>query len=212
MWLEVDHTCVVLQLGSKCALYAIYLVFLVHFSFRIALDSLIQKILHYSITSYVYACILTLGLVKMSIYEPQFEFEIQNQQVDSNWKNEYQAADRPQHQALDSPISLADRLKSSGRGPSAAPARTVRDRAVNLDRGRSRVICAHLLFLPCSSLAKYSPVSSVRGRCSKVARGQSDSLWKHSINMSSSRYLQILWISSNVFYFEIIWVSSLICD
>jgi hypothetical protein len=121
-------------------------------------------------------------------------------------------ADRPQHQALDSPISLADRLKSSGRGPSAAPARTVRDRAVNLDKGRSRVICAHLLFLPCSPLAKYSPVSSVRGQCSKVARGQSDSLWKHSINMSSSRYLQILWISSNVFYFEIIWVSSLICD
>ena len=38
-------------------------------------------------------------------------------------------ADRPQHQELDSPISLADSLKSSGRGPSAAPARTVRDRA-----------------------------------------------------------------------------------
>lgn len=31
----------------------------------------------------------------MSIYEPQFRFEIQNQQVDSNWQNEYQAADRP---------------------------------------------------------------------------------------------------------------------
>ena len=37
-------------------------------------------------------------------------------------------ADRPQHQELDSPISLADRLNSSGRGPSAAPARTVHDR------------------------------------------------------------------------------------
>jgi hypothetical protein len=44
MWLEIDHTCVVLHLGSKYALYAIYLVLLVHFSFQIALDSLIQKI------------------------------------------------------------------------------------------------------------------------------------------------------------------------
>jgi hypothetical protein len=37
-------------------------------------------------------------------------------------------ADRPQHQELDSPISNADRLNSSGRGPSADPAQTVRDR------------------------------------------------------------------------------------
>jgi hypothetical protein len=44
MWLEVDHTCVVLQLGSQYALYAIYFVFLVHFLFRIALDSLIHKL------------------------------------------------------------------------------------------------------------------------------------------------------------------------
>jgi hypothetical protein len=146
----------------------------------------------------------------MSIYEHQFGFEIQNQQVDSNWKNEYQAADRPQHQELDSPISLADSLKSSGRGPSAAPARTVRDRAVKTGSGSRLVSCAHSLVLSCSPLAQYSSVSSVRGRCSKVARGQFDSLWQHSINMSSSRYLQILWISSNVFYFEIIWVSSLI--
>jgi hypothetical protein len=43
MWLEVDHTCVVLQLESKYALYAIYLVLLMHFSFQIDLDSLIQK-------------------------------------------------------------------------------------------------------------------------------------------------------------------------
>ena len=153
----------------------------------------------------------------MSIYEHQFGFGIQNQKVDRNWKNEYQAADhppwtadRPQHQDLDSPSSLADRLKSSGRGPSAAPARTVRDRAVKSDSGRRLVICAHSLFLSCSPLAKYSPVSSVRGRRSEVEHGQSDSLWQHSINMSSSRYLQILWISSNFFNFEIIWVSSLI--
>jgi hypothetical protein len=119
-------------------------------------------------------------------------------------------ADRPQHQELDSPISLADRLNSSGRGPSAAPARTVRDRAVKSARGRRLVICAHSPFLSWSPLAKYSPVSSVRGRRSEVEHGQSDSLWQHSINMSSSRYLQILWISSNLFNFEIVWVSSLI--
>jgi hypothetical protein len=153
----------------------------------------------------------------MSIYEHQFGFEIQNQQVDSNWKNEYQAADRP---PMDRGPSAA-----SGTGQSdqprrqseiirartiAAPARTVRDRAVKTGSGSRLVSCAHSLVLSCSPLAQYSPVSSVRGRCSKVARGQSDSLWQHSINMSSSRYLQILWISSNVFYFEIIWVSSLI--
>jgi hypothetical protein len=153
---------------------------------------------------------LTLELVKMSIYKHQFGFEIQNQKVDNNGKTEYQAADRPQHQELDSPISLADRLNSSGRGPSAAPARTVRDRAVKSARGRRLVICAHSPFLSWSPLAKYSPVSSVRGRRSEVEHGQSDSLWQHSINMSSSRYLQILWISSNLFNFEIVWVSSLI--
>jgi hypothetical protein len=38
--------------------------------------------------------------------------------------------DRLQYQELDSPIRSADRLKLSGRGPSAAPARTVRDRQI----------------------------------------------------------------------------------
>jgi hypothetical protein len=33
MWLEVDHACVVLHLLSTYALYAIYLVLLMHFSF-----------------------------------------------------------------------------------------------------------------------------------------------------------------------------------
>jgi hypothetical protein len=64
----------------------------------------------------------------MSIYEHQFGFEIQRQQMDRHWKIEYQAADRPPYQELDSPVGNADCLNSSGRGPSAAPARTVRDR------------------------------------------------------------------------------------
>jgi hypothetical protein len=46
-------------------------------------------------TSCIYACILTLGLVKISIYELQLKFEIQNQKVDKVWRFEYQAADRP---------------------------------------------------------------------------------------------------------------------
>ena len=83
--------------------------------------------MHYSIKSYVYACISTLGLVKMSIYEHQFGFGIQNQKVDSNWKNEYQAADRP---PMDRGPSAASGNGQSDqpRRPSAVPARTVRDR------------------------------------------------------------------------------------
>jgi hypothetical protein len=33
-------------------------------------------------------------LVEMSIYEHQFDFEIQNQKMDKHWKTEYQVADR----------------------------------------------------------------------------------------------------------------------
>jgi hypothetical protein len=69
-------------------------------------------------------------------------------------------ADRPRNQELDSPISNADRLNSSGRGPSAAHARTVRrpcaDRprqAVKTGRDRRLVICATCSF----SLALLSP-------------------------------------------------------
>jgi hypothetical protein len=159
----------------------------------------------------------------MSIYKHQVGFEIQNQQVDSNWKNEYQATDRP---PMDHGPSAASGPGQSGqprrpseiirartvrhpsadrpppqRGPSATPARTVRDRAVKSSSGHSLVICAHSLFLSCSPLAQYSPVTSVRGRCSEVVSGQSGSLWQHFINMSSSRYLQILWILSHLFIF-----------
>jgi hypothetical protein len=62
-------------------------------------------------------------------------------------------ADRPQHQEMDSLISLADRLRSSGRGPSAAPARTVRDRAVK------RAVAADLpvVLIRLFTLALHSP-------------------------------------------------------
>jgi hypothetical protein len=146
----------------------------------------------------------------MSIYKHQFGFEIQNQKVDSNWKNEYQAADRPPMDRGPSAASGTGQSDQPRRPSELIRARTVRDRAVKSGRGRRLVICALSPFLSCSPLAKYSPVSSVRGRRSEVEHGQSDSLWQHSINMSSSRYLQILWISSNLFNFEIVWVSSLI--
>jgi hypothetical protein len=127
--------------------------------------------MHYSIKSYVYACISTLGLVKMSIYEHQFGFGIQNQKVDSNWKNEYQAADRP---PMDRGPSTA-----SGNGQSDQPrrpseiirARTVRRPSADRPRqdrkrgsGRRLASSAHSLILSSSLLTKYSPVSSVRGR------------------------------------------------
>ena len=70
-------------------------------------------------------------------------------------------ADRPQHQELDSPISLADSMKSSGRGPSAAPARTVRDRA------EKEAVPADLPVVPIClfSLALFSPKTPLYRVC-----------------------------------------------
>jgi hypothetical protein len=67
----------------------------------------------------VYACILILGLVKMSIFEQWTLFEIRIQKMDKDWKSEYQAMDRPPHQVLDSPRDRTNRLRFLGRGPSA---------------------------------------------------------------------------------------------
>ena len=217
MWLKVDHTCVVLHLGSKYALYAIYLVLFVHFSFLIALDSLIQK-----------SCITQLNHMYMHAYQlldwskcPYMSTNSDSEFKIRKWTEIGKmsirprtvrpwTADRPQHQEMDSPSSLADRLRSSGRGPSAAPCADRPRQGRKRDIARRLASCAHSVVLFCSPLAIYSLVSSVRGRWSEVVRGQSDNLWQHSLNMSSSRYLQILWISSNFFNFEIIWVSSLI--
>ena len=153
----------------------------------------------------------------MSIYEHQFGFEIQNQKVDRHWKTEYQAADRP---PMDRGPSAASGTGQSGqkcRQSECIRAWTVRhpcaDRprqAVKPGRGSKLVISAHCI----SSLALHSPKRSlpsiVRGRRREVAHGQSESLWKSSTNMSSSRYFIILWISSNLFKFGIIRISSLI--
>jgi hypothetical protein len=160
MWLEVDHTCVVLHLGSKYALYAIYLVLFVHFSSLIALDSLIQKF-----------CITQLHHMYMHAYQLLDWSKCPYMSTNSDSKFNIRkwtaigkmsirprtvrpwTADRPQHQEMDSPISLADRLRSSGRGPSAAPARTVRDRA---EKG-AVVADLPVVLIRLFSLALYSP-------------------------------------------------------
>ena len=118
-------------------------------------------------------------------------------------------ADRPQHQEMDSPISFADRLRSSGRGPSAAPARTVRDRAVKSTSGRRLVICAHSLFLLLSTRQILSCVEcarTVKYSCVRTVRQLVATFHQHVFITVSS----ILWISSNFFHFKISWVSSLI--
>ena len=96
----------------------------------------------------------------MSIYEHQFGFGIQNQQVDRNWKNEYQAADRP---PMDRGPSAA-----SGNGQSEQPrrpseiirARTVRRPSADRPRqGRKRAEPADLpvVLTRSISLALHSP-------------------------------------------------------
>jgi hypothetical protein len=153
----------------------------------------------------------------MSIYEHQFGFEIQNQKVDRNWKTEYQAADRPPMDRGPSAVSGTGQSGQQCRQSECIRPRTVRrpcaDRprqAVKPGRGSRLVIsalCNSSLTLPSP---KRSPLSIVHGRRREVTHGQSDSLWKSSTNMSSSRYFIILWISSNLFNFGIIRISSLI--
>jgi hypothetical protein len=108
----------------------------------------------------VYACILTLGLVKCSLLsnEPclKFEFrkwtEIGNLSVRSRTIRAV-PADRPRYQFLD---SSDDRTNCPGfleRGPSGAPSRTVRDRQISRAEAEKGVI-----FSTCdSSLTLHKP-------------------------------------------------------
>jgi hypothetical protein len=109
-------------------------------------------------------------------------------------------ADRPQYQDLDSPVRSADSLKLSGRGPSAAPARTIRDRQLR------RVEAVNLSFLSIASPLTLSTrqkvtfvdcARTVKRSCARTVR----KLVESSTNMSSSRYFIISWISSNFFKF-----------
>jgi hypothetical protein len=49
--------------------------------------------LNHAIILCIYACILILGSIKMSIFEQKTHFEIQNQKTCRDWKSECQAAD-----------------------------------------------------------------------------------------------------------------------
>jgi hypothetical protein len=136
----------------------------------------------------------------MSIYEHQIRFEIQNQKVDRIWKIEYQAADRPQYQDLDSPVRSVDSLKLPGRRPSVAPARTVRDRQINHAEPVNLSLSSIVSPLSLSTRLKVTLVDCVRTvkwSCARVVR----KLVGSSTNMSSSRYFIISWISSNFFKF-----------
>jgi hypothetical protein len=143
--------------------------------------------------------------------------KFKNQKVDRNWKTEYQAADRPPMDSGTSAVSGTGQSGQQCRQSEYIRMRTVRrpcaDRprqAVKPGRGTRLVISAHCNSSLALLLPKRSPLSIVRGRRREVTYGQSDSLWKSSTNMSSSRYFIILWISSNLFNFGIIWISSLI--
>ena len=100
--------------------------------------------------------------VEMSIYKHQFGFEIQNQKVDSNWKTEYQAADRPPMDLGPSAELGTGQSDQQCRPSELIRARTVRrpcaDRprqAVKSGRGRRLVICVLCHF----SLSLHSPNS-----------------------------------------------------
>jgi hypothetical protein len=104
----------------------------------------------------------------MSIYEHQFGFEIQNQQVDRHWKTEYQAADRPPMDRGPSAASGTGQSDQQCRLSDLIRARTVRrpcaDRprqAVKSGRGRRLVICVPWPF----SLAIHSPNSLLCRLC-----------------------------------------------
>jgi hypothetical protein len=138
--------------------------------------------LYSSNTSCVYACILTLGLVKISMYERQIKFEIQNQKMDKVWKFEYQAADRPKK----------DHGQSGIRSGQSEPAeqtvwidrtRTVRrpcmDRLQQADksaRGSQSVTFNGCLPLSHTPHTKRSLLSIVSGRWSELGHRLSGSL------------------------------------
>jgi hypothetical protein len=89
----------------------------------------------------------------MSIYERQIKFEIQNQKVDKVGIFEYQAADRPRHQDLDSLSQQSKPSELTGRGPSADPSRTVRDRLIS----RAEAVRVSLSTLVSLSLTLHTP-------------------------------------------------------
>jgi hypothetical protein len=120
--------------------------------------------------------------------------------VDKVWIFEYQAADRPMYQVLDSPSQQSRLSELTGRGPSADPTRTVRDR---------QIIWAEAVRLSLSTLVSFSLTlhtpkvilvvceRTVNRNCARTIQ---EIVWSSS-TMSSSQYFKISWNLSDLFKF-----------
>jgi hypothetical protein len=163
--------------------------------------------MHFSNTYCVCACILTLELVEMSIYEHQIRFEIQNQKVDRVWKIEYQAADRPPMERGPSAVSGSRQSGLAVQTVWITRARTVHrpcaDRPRHAVKFGQRQSTCHFHPLPSLTIStrlKETLVAyerTVKGTCARTVR----KLAGRSTIMSSSQYFIISWISTNFFKF-----------
>jgi hypothetical protein len=108
--------------------------------------------------------------------------------------------DRPQYQDLDSPSQQCRQSELPGRGPSADPAWTVRNRQLNRAEPVNLSLPSIASTLTLSTRLKVTSVDCVRtvkGTCAWTVRKLTGS----STIMSSSRYFIISWISTNFFKF-----------
>lgn len=138
----------------------------------------------------VYACILTLGLVKMFTFKQWTLFEIRIQKIYWTWESKCQAADRLENQSLDSPSDRTDCPKFPGRGSSGAPSWTVCDRQLSQAEAEKGVIlstCPSSLILHKPKVNLVVSERTVDRNCAWTVREIS---WD-SIDMSSSRYFKI---------------------
>jgi hypothetical protein len=117
----------------------------------------------------------------MSIYKHQFGFEIQNQKVDSNWKTEYQAADRPPMDRGPSAASGTGQSDQPRRPSELIRARTVRRPSADRPRQGSKIgqwpqtchLCLFALSLLLSTRQILSCVKcarTVKWSCSRTVR------------------------------------------
>jgi hypothetical protein len=93
-WLEVEYTCIVMHSGSRmCSLSQLSPIFMIFYSYMI-LVSLCENSVSTS-TLCLYACILTLESVEMSIFEQRPHLKFRIKKWKAFWKTWYQVANRP---------------------------------------------------------------------------------------------------------------------
>jgi hypothetical protein len=107
--------------------------------------------------------------------------------------------DRSPYQDLDSPSQQSRPSKLTGRGPSAVPARTVRDRQISRAEA-VRVSLSTVVSLSHTTCQKVTLVDCERTVKQTCARTVREIAWSSS-TMSSSRYFKISWTLSNLFKF-----------